>query len=317
MNELDDLSLRPHLLNDYIGQCDIKKNLEVFIRAAKKRNVTLDHVLLCGPPGLGKTTLAHIIANEMNANIVTLSGPTIEKTGDLVAILSTLNAGDILFIDEIHRIPKIVEEVLYPAMEDYFVDIIVGSEATPHSLRIELPPFTLIGATTRKGELGNPLRDRFGIILAIQFYHSDDIAKIIKRNSALMCNSITPKAVKEIALRARGTPRIANHILKRISDFALVMNNGNISNSIANHALKCLNVDRLGLNQIDIKYLKGIADIYGGGPVGIDAIANSIGEECSELVDIYEPYLLQIGFIKRTSRGRTLSELAYNYLKDS
>ncbi len=310
----DDASLRPQTLQEYIGQKELKENLAVFIAAAKQRHEALDHVLLYGPPGLGKTTLSYILAHEMEGQIKTASGPSIEKSGDLAAILSTLDAGDILFIDEIHRLPKQVEEILYPAMEDYCLDIVVGKESSVRSIRLDLPPFTLVGATTRAGDLSAPLRDRFGIISQLEFYTLDDLCKIVARTARVMNTQIAADAVKEIALRSRGTPRIANRLFRRVRDYAQVMNDGVISQSIADMALNKLKVDALGLDHVDHKYLRGIIDRFRGGPVGLEALASSIGEEAMTLEDVYEPYLLQIGFINRTPRGRIATEKAYQHL---
>lgn len=313
--EDEELSLRPQTLEEYVGQSDLKENLSVFIHAAKKREETLDHVLLYGPPGLGKTTLSHIIATEMGGNIKTTSGPAIDKPGDLAAILSTLEPGDVLFIDEIHRLSKTIEEILYPAMEDYCLDIVVGKEASVRNIRIDLPPFTLVGATTRAGDLSAPLRDRFGIVAALQFYRLEELAQIVKRTSKVMNCEIDEQAVIEIARRSRGTPRIANRLFRRVRDFAQVFNDGVISLEIANMALDKLKVDKLGLDDVDQKYLIGIIERFLGGPVGLEAIASSIGEEATTLEDVYEPYLLQIGFLMRTPRGRVVSDKAYEHLK--
>lgn len=310
----EEASLRPQTLEEYVGQQDLKQNLAVFIEAAKQRGEALDHVLLYGPPGLGKTTLSYILAHEMGGNIKTTSGPSIEKSGDLAAILSTLEPGDVLFIDEIHRLPKQVEEILYPAMEDYCIDIVVGKEAGVRSIRLDLPPFTLVGATTRAGDLTAPLRDRFGIINQLQFYRLEELERIIKRTSRVMDTTIEAEAVVEIARRSRGTPRIANRLFRRVRDFAQVMNDGIISSDIATMALDRLKVDHLGLDAVDHKYLKGIIERFKGGPVGLEAIASSIGEEPMTLEDVYEPYLLQIGFINRTPRGRIVTEKAYQHL---
>ena len=310
----EEASLRPQTLEEYVGQQDLKQNLAVFIEAAKQRGEALDHVLLYGPPGLGTTTLSYILAHEMGGNIKTTSGPSIEKSGDLAAILSTLEPGDVLFIDEIHRLPKQVEEILYPAMEDYCIDIVVGKEAGVRSIRLDLPPFTLVGATTRAGDLTAPLRDRFGIINQLQFYHLEELEQIIKRTSRVMDTVIEAPAVVEIARRSRGTPRIANRLFRRVRDFAQVMNDGMISSDIATMALDRLKIDHLGLDAVDQKYLKGIIERFKGGPVGLEAIASSIGEEPMTLEDVYEPYLLQIGFINRTPRGRIVTEKAYQHL---
>lgn len=307
-------SLRPDSLDEYVGQNDVKENISVFIKAAKMRGETLDHVLLYGPPGLGKTTLAHIIANEMGSNIKTVSGPTIEKSGDLAAILSTLEPGDILFIDEIHRIPRFIEEILYPAMEDFTLDIIVGSETSSRNIKINLPPFTLIGATTRAGDLSGPLRDRFGIVAKLNYYNNDEILQIIKRTSRVLKFNIDNDAAIELASRSRGTPRVANRLFKRVRDFALVKGNAVIDKKITLGALERLKVDNLGLDETDYQILKAIIDKFNGGPVGIDALASTIGEEVTTILDVYEPYLLQMGFLKRTSRGRVVTEKAYEHL---
>ena len=308
-------TIRPDSLDEYIGQSEIKENLSVFIKAAKLREEPLDHVLLYGPPGLGKTTLANIIANELGSNIKTASGPAIEKTGDLAAILSTLEPGDVLFIDEIHRIPRYIEEVLYSAMEDFTLDIIVGSDSSSRSIRIDLPPFTLVGATTRTGDLTSPLRDRFGIISKLNYYTIEELTDIAKRTSRVLNTPIEEDAAIELAKRSRGTPRICNRLFKRVRDYALVMGDGVIDKKITTLALDKLKVDELGLDETDYNLLKAIIEKFNGGPVGIDAIASSIGEEVTTIEDVYEPYLLQNGFLKRTSRGRIVTDKAYEHLK--
>ncbi|MEK3991330.1 MULTISPECIES: Holliday junction branch migration DNA helicase RuvB [Robertmurraya] len=308
-------SLRPLTLKQYIGQTKVKENLEIFIEAAKIRQETLDHVLLYGPPGLGKTTLATIIANEMGVNIRTTAGPAIERPGDLAAILTALEPGDILFIDEIHRLPRAIEEVLYPAMEDFCLDIVIGKGATARSVRLDLPPFTLVGATTRAGSLSAPLRDRFGVLSRLEYYKEDQLMDIVLRTAEVFQVEITKDAALEIAKRSRGTPRIANRLLRRVRDFAQVKGNGMIDLSLADHSLQLLQVDPLGLDHIDHKLLKGIIEKFRGGPVGLDTIAATIGEESHTIEDVYEPYLLQIGFIQRTPRGRIVTNLVYQHFQ--
>ena len=312
-----DSSLRPLTLKEYIGQKDLKENLKVFIGAALHREEPLDHVLLYGPPGLGKTTLAHVIAHEMGANIRVVTGTTIEKTGDLAAILSELEPGDMLFIDEIHRLPRVVEESLYSAMEDFRFDIFINKDTNSKSLSINLPPFTLIGATTRAGDLSAPLRARFGIVEKLNFYTIDEIKDIVKRTARVLNTEIDEEAEMEIAKRSRGTPRIANRLFKRVRDFAHYQNKDTISYADALYALNALKVDSIGLDDVDIRYLKTLINRFKGGPVGLDTLANAIGEEIMNLEDVYEPYLLQIGFIDRTPRGRVARDKAYKHLKIS
>ena len=312
-----DSSLRPLSLKEYVGQKDLKENLKVFIGAALHREEPLDHVLLYGPPGLGKTTLAHVIAHEMGANIRVVTGTTIEKTGDLAAILSELEPGDILFIDEIHRLPRVVEESLYSAMEDFRFDIFINKDSNSKSLSINLPPFTLIGATTRAGDLSAPLRARFGIVEKLNFYTVDEIKDIVKRTARVLSTEIDEEAEMEIAKRSRGTPRIANRLFKRVRDFAHYQNKDTISYADALYALNALKVDSIGLDDVDIRYLKTLINRFKGGPVGLDTLANAIGEEIMNLEDVYEPYLLQIGFIDRTPRGRVARDKAYKHLKIS
>lgn len=309
-----EVSLRPDSIDEYIGQSDVKDNIKVFIEAAKMRDESLDHVLLYGPPGLGKTTLAYIIANELGSNIKTASGPTIEKSGDLAAILSSLEPGDVLFIDEIHRMPRYIEEILYSAMEDFTLDIIVGNDSSSKNIKINLPPFTLVGATTRAGDLSSPLRDRFGIVAKLNYYNIEDLVKIIQRTSRVLNITIDEDACLELAKRSRGTPRIANRLFKRVRDFALVEGNGNIDINITKKALDRLKVDSLGLDDTDYGLLRAIIDRFNGGPVGIEAVAASIGEEVTTILDVYEPYLLQIGLLKRTNRGRVVTDKAYEHL---
>ena len=314
LKEDKDLTIRPLTLSEYIGQSEIKENLEVFIKSSVMRGETLDHILLYGPPGLGKTTLAYIIANELGTNIKTASGPSIEKSGDLAAILSTLEEGDVLFIDEIHRIPRYIEEILYPAMEDFYLDIIVGSDGSSRNIKINLPHFTLVGATTRAGDLSSPLRDRFGIISKLNFYTEEELYQIIKRTSRVLDTPITDDAAIELAKRSRGTPRIANRLFKRVRDFALVYGDGIINEKILDSSLNRLKVDKTGLDDTDYNLLLAIVERFNGGPVGLEALASSIGEEASTIEDVYEPYLLQQGYLKRTARGRVVTDKAYEYL---
>ena len=307
-------NIRPERLSEYIGQTEVKENIKVFIKSALIREEALDHVLLYGPPGLGKTTLAAIIANELGSNFKTASGPSIEKSGDLAAILSTLEPNDVLFIDEIHRMPRFIEEILYPAMEDFTLDIIIGGEGSSRSIKIDLPPFTLVGATTRAGDLSSPLRDRFGIISKLNYYTEEELTKIAKRTSKVLNIDIDDEASVEVAKRSRGTPRICNRLIKRIRDFALVEGKSCIDIDITNKALTKLKVDKLGLDETDYHLLRAIIEKFNGGPVGIDALASSIGEEATTIEDVYEPYLLQNGFLKRTNRGRMATEKAYQHL---
>ena len=309
-----DNTIRPETIDEYIGQTDVKENIRVFIEAAKMRNEPLDHVLLYGPPGLGKTTLANIIANELGTNLKTASGPAIEKSGDLAAILSSLEPGDVLFIDEIHRMPRYIEEILYPAMEDFSLDIIIGSEGNSRNIKIDLPPFTLVGATTRAGDLSAPLRDRFGIINKLQFYTIEELTKIIKRTARVLDVEIEDDAAEELAKRSRGTPRIANRLFKRVRDFAMVKGNGNIDLAITEESLNRLKVDKMGLDNTDRDLLLAIINKFNGGPVGVEALSSSIGEEVTTIEDVYEPYLLQEGLLKRTSRGRVVTDKTYEVL---
>ena len=306
--------LRPKVLDEYIGQEKAKANLKIYIESAKLRGEALDHVLLYGPPGLGKTTLSAIIANEMGVNIRTTSGPAIEKAGDLAAILTNLAPGDVLFIDEIHRLSRVAEEILYPAMEDYAIDIIIGKGPSARTIHMPIPRFTLIGATTRAGQLTTPLRDRFGVLLKLELYSPEELATIVKRSASILDIAITDDGAYNIASRSRGTPRIANRLLKRVRDFALVKGNGTITSDMAQYALEALEIDELGLDNIDRRLLEAIIKYYAGGPVGLDTLAATIGEETITIEDVYEPYLMQIGFLARTPRGRCVTKLAYDHL---
>ena len=309
-----EISLRPKRLEDYIGQQKVKDNLSIYIKAAAMRHEALDHVLLYGPPGLGKTTLSGIIANELGVNFRVTSGPAIEKAGDLAAILSSLSEGDVLFIDEIHRLPRAVEEILYPAMEDFSLDIIIGKGPAAQSIRLNLPHFTLVGATTRSGQLTAPLRDRFGVLLRLELYSPEELAKIVTRSAGILGIEIDKDGALEIASRSRGTPRIANRLLKRVRDIAQIEFNGVITEQVAMNALERFEIDHLGLDEFDRTMLRTIINNYGGGPVGLDTIAAAVGEESVTIEDVYEPYLMQIGFLMRTSRGRMVTDLAYQHL---
>lgn len=310
----EDVSLRPKTLEEYVGQDKIKENLKIFIEAAKMRSEPLDHVLLYGPPGLGKTTLSMIIANELGVNIKITSGPAIERPGDLASLLTNLSPGDVLFIDEIHRLSRHVEEILYPAMEDFAIDIVTGKGQMATSYHLQLPKFTLIGATTRAGQLSAPLRDRFGVVLRLEMYNNSELASIVKRSASILKAKYEDDGILEIASRSRGTPRIANRLLKRVRDFALVMNDGKITYDAAKEALDRLGIDALGLDWNDRRILDTIIRLYGGGPIGLETLAAAIGEEAITIEDVYEPFLMQIGFLNRTPRGRCVTEAAYNHM---
>ncbi|MBQ6894690.1 MAG: Holliday junction branch migration DNA helicase RuvB [Clostridia bacterium] len=312
-DSFQETSIRPRVLNEYIGQTKVKENLKVYIEAARERREALDHVLLYGPPGLGKTTLANIIANEMDVNIHITSGPAIEKQGDLAAILTNLSEHDVLFIDEIHRLSHTVEEILYPAMEDFAVDIILGKGPSARSIRLDLPKFTLVGATTKAGSMTGPLRDRFGVISRLELYTADDLVTIVKRSAGILGVQIDEKGAREIASRSRGTPRIANRLLKRVRDFAQVMSDGIITGEIADNALTRIEVDKIGLDSTDRNVITTMIKTFGGGPVGLETLAATTGEDANTIEDVYEPYLLQLGFINRTPRGRVVTKAAYEH----
>jgi len=314
LNLNSDVSIRPKALDEYIGQTRVREQMSLFIQAATMRQESLDHVLLYGPPGLGKTTLSNIISHEMGANLKSTSGPVLEKPGDLAAILTRLDHGDVLFVDEIHRLSPVVEEVLYPAMEDFQLDIVIGEGPAAHSVKIDLPPFTLIGATTRAGMLTSPLRDRFGIVQRLEYYNADELTQIVTRSAGILDIGIEPEGAHEIARRSRGTPRIANRLLKRVRDFAQVKGGGLITQSNADLALEMLEVDRVGLDKMDKRMLEAVVERFGGGPVGIESLATAIGEDRGTLEDVVEPFLVQQGYLVRTSRGRTATDAAYQHL---